>query len=1033
MVKFLLKRPIAVIMAFLACVIVGLVTYFSLPVSLLPSIAIPHITVQISGDNTGARELENNVTSVVRRQLLQVGGLNEIRSETRDGMAVIHMEFEYGVNTDLAFIEVNEKIDAAMNSMPKDTKRPKAIKASATDIPVLYLNMTLRDNIPFTQPDETRFLQMCDLAENVVRRRIEQLPQIAMADITGIPGRRLSIMPDEGKMKLSGVTIEDIETALAANNVEPGTMTVRDGYYEYKVHISNQLRTVEDVQNIRMRSGEKMVRLGDFATVSIVADNEEGYSYSGGKRAVTLAIIKQSEENMDDMKKALAETTEYFAEIYPDIEFTQSRNQTELLDYTISNLVQNLILGFILVFIVTAIFMGEARSSIIIGSSIIVAIIITFLLFYLFHVSLNIISLSGLILAVGMMIDNSVIVTENITQYRHRGLTLMRSCDVGTTEMITPMLSSSLTTVAVFVPLIFMSGIAGAIFTDQAFSITAGLGVSYIVGIMLLPVIYMLVYRRKASRHKNAVRAEHTGRTATRINDWMDKWYTRIIDFIFGHKWAFLILTALIIPLCVVMFYVLPVERMPKIDQSETIVKVEWNENINVDENAERVNKITSGLDSTVTFHSAYIGLQDYLLDAGSELSPSEAEIYIKTASTKDIAPLQEHISAALAQKYPKAIATFAPPENIFEKIFSSSEADLEARLHSSDKAATQDVPSLLRLSAGIDAATGIPSSGIALRDRINIVIDREKLLVYRVDYNSVARALRTAFKSNTVSTLRSYQQYLPIGISGEGHTVDAILSATLIETRPDDKGQKSMIPLKNLVSVVRDQDLKNISAGRNGEFVPLDYYSPENPDRTISEIRTTIDEAPGWEVEFTGSIFSNAKMMKEMVVILAISILLMYFILCAQFESFLQPLIVLLEIPLDIAFALITLWICGHTLNLMSAIGIIVTCGIVVNDSILKLDAINELRKAGTPLLEAIHTAGLRRLRPIIMTSLTTIFAMVPTLFTHDMGSELQQPLAIAMIGSMVVGTIISIFLIPLVYWLIYRRHDKKTHLEAI
>ncbi len=480
-------------MAFLACLIVGLVTYFTLPVSLLPAIAIPHITVQITGDNSGARELENNVTAPVRRQLLQVSGLHEINSRTRDGMAVINLEFDYGVNTDLAFIEVNEKIDAAMNSLPKDTKRPKAIKASATDIPVLYLNLTLRDNEPYTDPDETKFLQMCDLADNVVRRRIEQLPEIAMADVTGIPGQYLRIVPDEKKMRVAGVTISDIESALEANNAEPGSMTVRDGYYEYNVHVSNQLRTVEDVENIYIRNGDRLLQLRDFASVSIVAEGEDGYSYSDGKRAVTLAIIKQSEENMDAMKESLRSTAEYFSKLYPDIEFTESRNQTELLDYTISNLVQNLILGFILVFVVTALFMGDMRASIIIGSSIVVSIIITFLLFYLFHVSVNIISLSGLILAVGMMIDNSVIVTENITQYRHRGMSLLRSCDAGTTEMITPMLSSSLTTVAVFLPLIFMSGIAGAIFTDQAFSITAGLAVSYIVGIMLLPVIYLLV------------------------------------------------------------------------------------------------------------------------------------------------------------------------------------------------------------------------------------------------------------------------------------------------------------------------------------------------------------------------------------------------------------------------------------------------------------------------------------------------------------------------------------------------------------
>lgn len=189
-----------------------------------------------------------------------------------------------------------------------------------------------------------------------------------------------------------------------------------------------------------------------------------------------------------------------------------------------------------------------------------------------------------------------------------------------------------------------------------------------------------------------------------------------------------------------------------------------------------------------------------------------------------------------------------------------------------------------------------------------------------------------------------------------------------------------------------------------------------------MEQVKEVVDATGDWDTAFSGSFFSNRKMLDELVVILFISILLMYFILAAQFESFVQPLVVLLEIPIDVAFALVLLWICGHTLNLMSAIGLIVTCGIIINDSILKLDAINELRKTGMPLLEAIHEAGRRRLRPIIMTSLTTIFAMVPLLFSFDMGSELQKPLSIAMIGAMFIGTLVSLFIIPLIYWFIYR-----------
>jgi len=314
----------------------------------------------------------------------------------------------------------------------------------------------------------------------------------------------------------------------------------------------------------------------------------------------------------------------------------------------------------------------------------------------------------------------------------------------------------------------------------------------------------------------------------------------------------------------------------------------------------------------------------------------------------------------------------------------------------------------------------------------MNLVVDRERLLLYNVAYNELTRVLRTAFKENKVSTLRSYQQYLPVGIAGEEKTINDILSTTLVQTQPNAKGEVNYVPLNGLVKVVPSEDLKSITAGKNGEYIPVNFFEVADAPKLMDDIEDVVQETDGWEVDFAGSFFSNEKMIGELAVILFVSILLMYFILCAQFESFLQPLIVLVEIPIDIAFALTSLWLFGHTLNLMSAIGIIVTCGIVVNDSILKIDSINELRKAGTPLLEAIHTAGVRRLRPIIMTSLTTIMAMVPLLFSHDMGSELQKPLAIAMIGSMLLGTLVSLFIIPLIYWFIYRKQEKheiKSH----
>lgn len=1043
MIKFLLQRPIAVLMAFTACFIVGLATYFTLPVSLLPDIAIPEITVQITGSNTSARELENTQVKPIRQQLMQVAGLRDIHSETRDGAALIRLSFDFGTHTDLAFIEVNEKIDAAMNYLPHDAERPRVVKASATDIPVFCLNLTLKsdsvqtktprdaseashapafsDDTPSGAGNEEAFLELCQFAETVIKRRIEQLPEVAMVDMTGKQGRQLRIVPDMKRLEAADITLDDVEKALETNNIEPGSMMVRDGYYEYNIKFSTLLRTLDDVRQIYLRKNDRIFQLQDLAAIAIVPEPERGLSLAGGQRAVTLAIIKQADENMDRMKDALAEVTDYFRTIYPDIQFSISRNQTELLDYTISNLKQNLLLGFIFICLVAILFLGDVKSPAVIGLSMIVSIVISLLFFYLFHMSLNIISMSGLILALGMMIDSSIIVTENIAQYRAKGYDLDEACALGTTEVITPMLSSTFTTIAVFVPLVFMSGIAGAIFFDQAFAVTIGLMVSYFTGIMLLPVLYKLVYNIPEIKSRWNLKINNPVKAHT-----LDRFYDGGVDFIFRHKKATLFLSAVTLPLCVLLFYFIPKSRMPEIDQNELIVHIEWNENIHVDENRSRIDRLLAEIETPGLTHTAYIGQQQFLLNRTRELSSSEAEVYLKTPESADIAPLQARMSRHIHQHYPAAILSFSPPETVFEKLFVTGEADLVAQFYTRNHTQAPEAAQLKQLSSQLEARTGYTPVGIAFDNQLEISVDRQKLLLYQVDYNEVYQALKTAFKDNEVATLRSYQQYLPITLSGHDRTVSEVLQHTVVRTLPDENGKARYLPLNALIRITPGEDLKTITAGKNGEYIPFSFYQVADGDHLMADVRQT--DHTGWDIDFSGSFFSNRQMLNELVVILLISVLLMYFILAAQFESFLQPLIVLAEIPIDVAAALLVLWLAGHTLNLMSAIGIVVTAGIIINDSILKLDAINELRKEGVPLMEAIHEAGRRRLRPIIMTSLTTIFGMVPLLFTFDIGSELQKPLSIAMISAMLIGTAVSLFIIPLIYWYIYRKHDTSS-----
>jgi multidrug efflux pump subunit AcrB len=1025
MIRYLIHRPTSVVMVFIALFILGIITYMNLPVSLLPDIAIPEITVQISGQNASARELENTVVRPVRQQLMQVGKLRDIRSETRDGNAVIYMSFEYGADTDLSFIEVNEKIDAAMNYLPREIERPRVIKASATDIPVFNLNLTLRSDSSFEHTHIPKFIELSEFAETVIRRRFEQLSQVAMIDMSGIIKKQVLISPDQKQMEVSGITLSDIEQALNSNNVEPGSMTVRDGYYEYVIRFSSILRTIEDVKNIYFRKNERIYQLKDLAKVELAPEKGKGMAICNGKRAIVLSVIKQTEENMANMQKALNEEVERFRKDFPEIEFHVTQNQTELLDYTISNLQQNLLLAFLFVFLVSVIFLKDGRLSVIIGLGLFVSLIISLLFFYLFHISLNVVSLTGLILASGNMIDNSIVAADNISQYRQRGLSLPDACVTGTNKISIPMLSSALTNISIFAPLIFMSGIAGALFFDQAFSVTIGLLVSYLTGIILIPVLYKLIY--SIGKKDKVYDAQSTMRESSNQPSLAMRFYDAGIHWVFSHKPLTFILILLTLPLCFWFFLVIPKEKMPDINQSELLISIDWNENIHLDENYKRCLAFSKMLNACSEENTAVIGEQQFLLNRDKEQTSSESEFYVRTRSAKNIPALKEKATGYISDFYPKALVSFSPPGTIFEKIFSTGEADLVVEYYTSDKAREIDAATIRLLERNIGKITGETPTGNAFQRQFNLRVDREKLLLYNVPYDLMYRTLRTAFKENRFATLRSQQQYLPVVLGDEEKTVWEIMDNTLIEITANSDEARNKLALSTFVSIVPSEDLKTIVAGKMGEYIPFYYYKAGDPEKIIQSVQEKNRKEKEWEVDFSGTFFSNQKMINEMIVILFVSIMLMFFILSAQFENFRQPFIILFEIPVDIAFALGLLLVTGHSLNLMSAIGLVVTSGIIINDSILKVDVMNQLRKEGFSLMEAIHEAGRRRLKAILMTSLTSIVCMVPLLFTGDLGSQLEKPLAIATIGGMIMGTPVSLFVVPLVYWLIYRKEELK------
>lgn len=1006
MIRKLIKRPVAVSMVLFAVAVLGAVSLKLIPVSLMPDVDIPQITVQVKVEGSSAREMDEYLQPL-RRQLMQIPSLTDIRSQSESGVGIIRLSFDYGADIDFIFVEVNERIDRALSSLPEGAERPKALKSSATDIPAFFVNMTVRDT--------SRTMELSRLASSVISKRIEQIPEVAMVDLSGLVFPEILIIPDIERLTAIGVTPERLSEAIEANNIRLGNLSIRDGQYHWNIRFNSEINSKDDIENIRLNIGGRVYLFSDLAEVIEQPASEDCLIRSDGSRAVSMAIIKQSDARMNTLQDELNGRIEEFREDYPGVEFTVTRDQTELLRYTIENLEQNLYAGIILASIVILLFMRNFRFSLLIIPTIIVSLLTSMLALFLMGISINIISLAGLILSVGMMVDNSIIVIDNITQRWERGDNLEDAVAIGSGEVFAPMLSSILTNCAVFVPLVFLSGIAGEIFFDQAVAITVGLFSSLLFAVLVVPVYYYAMYRRRGRKMDNKYLA--------RIDRFLELGpsYEKALKWTFRHQGIVLTLMAVSVPLSVLLFMELDKSTFPPVTKSDIILNVDWNRPVTIAENDRR----STALVESVQPHTAQVtqmcGTQQFLMPHTRDMSQSEAQIYFKARTAEGLDSLMNGAAAFLREHYPDASFNFTDAGNLFTLMFSSDGSKLTVQISGRD-GRTPEPDRLNSILADIgEAAPDVYISPISWQEQIMLVLDIEKMSLYGISYSDVLSTLRKRTREDNIFSITTGDYSIPVVVGDRDRSPDLLNGSVRNRDGAD-------IPLSSFITEGRSRDLKTIVSGMSGNFYPLELDIPDSEVPGVMATARELSVEDGtWDVAFSGSYFSSRETIRELMMIAVVAILLLYLILAAQFESIIQPLIILSEIVVDIFGALLLLWICGGGINAMSMIGIVVMSGIVINDSILKVDTINRLRKEnGYGLLRAIMTGGSRRLNPILMTTLTTVLAMVPFLTRGDMGSDLQYPMSIVMIGGMIVGLIVSIFGIPLIYYRIYRKKSR-------
>ncbi|RED94936.1 efflux RND transporter permease subunit [Marinoscillum furvescens] len=1014
MVEFLIKRPIAVSMVFLSVLVLGVVALGKLPVSLMPPIDIPEVTVQVYAKNTSARELEKTVVKPLRRQLLQTSHLKDITSESRNEQGIIHLQFDYGTDINFAFIEVNEKIDQALNYLPHTIDRPRAIKASATDIPVFYLNLTVKDGKEYDLSDGkvkernlTRFRELGRFAEQVIRKRIEQLPEVALVDMSGRMYSDILIVPDEARIRALNITMGDIEQVIRDHNFNLGNLLIRDGQYEYNVQVDSEINDIRDLETLHIKREGQVYRLSELAEIREQPRKRKGLVTLNGQDAISMAIIQQGDAQMRELKSSLTRLLEIFERDYPHIQFEISQDQTALLDFSISNLQQSLAWGIALAFVVMFFFMKDFRSPFLIGVSVPIAVLGTLLSFHLCGITINIISLSGLILGVGMMVDNSIIVIDNITQYRNRGFGLLQAAAKGTSEVFSPLLSSVLTTCAVFIPLIFLSGISGALFFDQAMAVSLGLLTSLLVSVTLLPVYYVLFYRREKE-----LWLDRKLKSINMLN--YEGLYEIGFRWVMRHQRISWLCFLILLMGAVWLYRYLPVSQLPPVPQNDFVLDIDWNEPIHVDENRSRLSRLTARFSDKIDQEISLIGGQQYLLQHVDH-SSSEVSVYLMSKSAERVAVLKQDLSQYLKSEYPEAVFSFRNDVNLFETIFSGKDSPLTARVYPPDEFKMGVSESLISIHQAISRQ--YPSiDPLSWQEQHVLSVDMDRVMLYDISLESVIRTLRSAFNENEVYKITTGNEVVPVILGPQ----DALAMHEVINTLHVANRAGKLYPMRELLTSEVAGDMKTLIAGKEGGYYPFHFEVDEEEATDImGYVEGVVKQHNLFRVDFEGSLFDNQELVYEMLAVLSISLLLLYFILAAQFESMVIPLIVLLEVPIDLAGAFLMLYLFGAGINLMSMIGLVVMTGIIINDSILKIDTINQLRWGeGMPLLKALLVAGQRRLKPILMTSITTVLALLPVLFSQGMGADLQKPLALAVTGGMVLGVFVSMYFIPLCYF---------------
>lgn len=1005
---FCLKHKVTTIMAYVLIVVFGIMGFTSLPLALMPDIELPMAVVYTTYSNAGPQEVENMVTKTIESACASVSGMDEIQSLSSEGSSMVMVTFADGTDMDEAMVDLRGRIDRVKGFLPEDANAPMTMTIDVDAMPVMTVGLKGAD-----------LAELQAIAEDDIQPALERIDGVASVDIAGGYENEIAIDTNADRLAGYGLSVSYIAQMLAAENVALPAGEVQSGDQSFSVRADGEFSSVSDIANtlIPLPTGGT-VRLSEVADVYVAPKEQTAIAKIGGEPCITISVNKQSDTNTLQVAERAKDALNEVTALQPTLDWSLLMDQSDMINMTVDSVIQNIVFGVLLAAIVLFVFLRDWGATAVISMSMPICIISVFLIMQVFDITMNMMSLGGIAMGVGMIVDNSIVVLENIFHYRSDGCDRFTSCVEGTKEVALSISASTLTTVAVFLPIGLSGGLSGMMFREFCITICSLLLASLLIALTLVPVLCYALLDRGG---KHRMRMPDTGHDIA-DRPLMRKYKELLAHFITHRKKAIIISGAMIVAF-LGSIAIAGVELMPQMDESMVAIGIEMPVGSDLEDVSAMADRaVDIALEQVPEIESIYYSTGGASMSTTSTANSASITVNLVDKSDRD------RTSQQVADDLRPYMQDLAGAEISVEASgtmdMSSMTGDaISVTLRGDDyEKLSQTAEQLAGQLAALPGAIEVSSSASEQVPEVEITLNRANASRFGLTAAAIGQAVRGELSGQTATQLKVNGEEITVTVRGDSRAETSIdaLKSVMIPTQTGGSVPLSLVA--NVDTVLAPQSINRLNQSRTVTITggAADTVSTAEMSQAVQGVLDTFELPDGITYETGGEMEEMINTFTQLAYALVVALGLVYFVLASQFESFVMPVIIMTILPIGLLGSLFTLPLTGNKISMVAFIGVIMLAGTVVNSSIVLIDYMNIRRKRGEDKDTAILNACPRRVRPVLMTTLTTVLGLLPMVFSNGEGAEMMRPMAIVMITGMVVSTIVTLLFTPVYYSLI-------------